>query len=277
MTLTRALILALTVAGSTALAGFALADEEAAPAAEAPAEALPTAKEVLDKFRAACNLDGLKVTKNQLMVGTFAMPEQGVEAKMEAWAGAPNLIKVKVTIPGMGETFEGFDGTTAWSMDPMQGPVVKHGEVAEQSAFDADYFASIDTERFVEMETLAKEDFHGTAAYKIRLQPRVGAEITAWYAVDTGLELGQETVHKTPMGDIPGMIRMFEYADFAGMKFPTKMEQTMMGMKQIITIEKLEFDVEPAPDFSPPEAIQELLADPEARKEEAAEEKPAAK
>ncbi len=288
MTPTRALLLALALLGSTALASSALAEDavasraavktkkkakaasaekapaEAAPAAEEqPAAALPDARRLLARFTELCGYEKLRETKNQYLAGTFSMPEQGMNAKMEAWTAVPNLIRVKITIDGIGETEEGFDGTNAWSVDPVQGPVIKDGEVAAQSAFDAEYFALIDSERFTEAKTLELVEFDGTSAYKVHLQPRVGSAITAWYAVESGLELAQETVHKTPMGEIPGTIRMFDYKDFNGMKFPTRMEQTMMGMKQIITIDSLTFDLDPAPDFSVPQAVQELLDDPE--------------
>ncbi len=240
----------------------------AAPAEAAPAADLPDARALLKKYVEVGGYEKLRETKNQAMVGTFAVPAQGLEAAMKGWAAAPNLILVSVNIPGMGEAIEGFDGTRGWSVDPVSGPNLKDGDLAAQAAFDADYFDVLDPTRFVEATTLAREDFHGTAAYKVRLKPRVGAEMTAWYGVESGLELGQETVQPTPMGDIPVATRNLEYREFNGMQFPTRMEQTMMGMTQVISIDSIEFDVDPAPDFAPPQAVQELLEELPAAKPE---------
>ena len=44
---------------------------------------------------------------------------------------APNKMQMMTTIPGVGAIQVGFDGTTGWSVDPMQGPRVLAGKEAQ--------------------------------------------------------------------------------------------------------------------------------------------------
>jgi hypothetical protein len=234
-------------------------DEKPAVGPEAD---LPDGIALMARFRELCGYEKLRETKLQHVTGSFSMPAQGIEATMEAWLGAPNLSLVTIDIPGIGVTQEGFDGTHAWSMDPMQGPLIKRGAAAAEAAFKADYLAVLDPERYLEVETLEKVDFHGRPAWKVRLKPRVGSDSIAYFDVESGLEVGQEESVTTPMGSIAVVIRNSEYKEFNGMRFPTRIEQTTMGMTQIISIAAVEFDVGSA-SFELPPAVKALLEDPE--------------
>ena len=246
-------------AGSEADA--AESSEAAAPAEQAVAEELPDARALLARFRELGGYAKLKATKNQHVVGSFSLPAQGLEATMEAWVAAPNLSRVVIELPGMGTTQEGFDGTHGWSLDPIQGPVLKTGAVLEEAAFKAEYYALNDDTRYVEAETVERTEFAGRSAWKVRLKPRVGSDMFVYFDAETGFEIGEEETVSTAMGDIPLVITNHDYAEFHGMQFPTRVEQKMMGMTQIIRLESIEFDVGEPPDFTPPKEVLELLED----------------
>lgn len=246
----RGLALLATCAALTAFVPVAQADE-----------ALPTAREVLDRFvevTGAAKLversDGIQTT------GTFSVPAQGMEGKMVIHAKAPNLLLVRIEIPGFGEIFQGYDGNVGWTMDPASGPALAEEEALAQLKDQSNFFSSLYRDEDLQsLEFVGKEEFAGNDAYRVAVVNRNGSESTLFFSVESGLLVGIDSVQHTPMGEIAVRATIGEYQEFDGVMMPTRTEQTMMGMQQVMVIESLSFEAIADSVFALPEAVAGLV------------------
>ena len=228
-------------------------------AEEAPA--LPDGKELLQKMNDAMGCDALAKTKNMQIQGTFSMPAQKIEGKLELKGAPPDMQLLSMEMPGLGALLGGYDGTNAWSSNPVEGPRILEGDVAASAAFDASYLGECDLSRYPEITTTEKTEFDGRAAYAISVVPTVGNPRTFFIDAENSMPLGSKRVEKTPMGDIPVTITNRGFKQFEGVTVPGSTQQEMMGMVQVMTFDSVKFNVEPAPDFSLPAEVKALLED----------------
>ena len=65
--------------------------------------------------------DAIRAHSSMTMKGAFEMPAMGVSADAMIYLAAPDKGLIHITIPGLGNNVQGFDGEIGWSEDPMQG------------------------------------------------------------------------------------------------------------------------------------------------------------
>src|SRR5688500_7418937 len=145
-------------------------------AAPAGAQQLPTADEVMKKFREA--LGGEAVIKGHTMShtqGEFEIPAQGMKGTIEIWTMAPDKLLVVQEIPGLAVIKQGFDGTTAWDLSPMTGPAVQSGKQLEQRKEQADMHSVLHPEKYAKSrEVVEKTTFNGKDTYKVKVTANTG-------------------------------------------------------------------------------------------------------
>jgi len=233
---------------------------QAAPAAQ-PAAELPPAAQVIERFVGAIGgREAVQRYKSRRQTGTFELPAQGISGELELLAAAPDLMRLRVTLPGIGVLEQGFDGRVAWLVNPLTGPMVLDGRARAQVQMDADFYEALHLpDRFAAMETLERTTFEGTPAYKVRLLRRSGEADVEFFAVDSGLLLGTTVSRTTPMGDVQTTTVLSEYRDFGGVLMPTRIRQQVMGVEQIMTIARVEFDTLDRAAFAPPPSIAALV------------------
>ena len=123
-----------------------------------------------------------------------------------------------MTLPGIGDIEEGFDGTVGWSISPLTGPTVLDGRQLEQRKFDADFFEDLKSkERYVSMTTVEKTTFEGRPVYKIQLVKKGGGEDIEFYDTETGLKAGAITTRDSPMGPMQGTTAWSDYKKFGSL------------------------------------------------------------
>jgi hypothetical protein len=232
-----------------------------APAAKTPAAGLPEAKTILDRHaEAAGGLANFKARKSTKAVGTMTFPANGMTATMETYSARPNKRYMKMVVAGVGDFIEGFDGTHAWSMDPLNGPRLAEGEEARQKALDADMDLELDpAAKYSSIKTLEKTTFDGRECYKVSLVRKDGVEDIDFYDVATGLKAGSINTRLSPMGKIQGTTTIKEYKTFGGLQVASKFQVTAMGQEIATEITSVEFDkVDPAV-FDLPAQIKALI------------------
>ena len=126
-----------TVAAAILIAPLTLtAQTPQAPAPETakPAQpALPSARSIIDRHvkeiggRAAV----LSHTSTRA-IGTLTVPSAGMSGTIELFAAKPDKSVLKLSIAGVGEILEGFDGKTGWNVSPMTGPMLLEGKLLEE-------------------------------------------------------------------------------------------------------------------------------------------------
>jgi hypothetical protein len=235
---------------------------EAARAQEnRPAAALPSARSILDRHLAAIGgREAVLSHKSTHATGTLSMPAAGVTGAVDIYGAHPNRMLLKVSLGGVGEVLEGFDGTHGWSISPMTGPMLLEGKQLDEKRFDSDFHSELRTDaRYQSMTTLEQVDFEGRRCYKVRLVRKAGGEDIEFYDVATGLKAGSITTRETQMGSVTGTTVETDYKKFGNLLQPTTVRSQVGGLQQVITITSIDYDQVPASIFELPAGIKALL------------------
>ena len=226
----------------------------------ASAPALPPAATLIAKFAAAVGGPAYLSAKSIVTKGGMSMPAAGLNATFQMTQLTPNQMQMVTTIPGMGDVTVGFDGTTAWAMDPMQGPRVLAGKELDQMRDEADRRANVRSpELFSAMVTVADTTMNSERCYLVKLNWKSGRESYDCYSAATGLIVAAKSTQQTPMGDIPVVTLFNDYKKFGGITVATKTVQELMGQQQILTIASVEFGDGTGLTVTPPAAVQALI------------------
>ena len=252
-----ALRLLTLVAGASVLTGVTLRAQQTAPAAEK----LPSAKDIVAKHMAAIGGEAaFKAINSMHAKGKFELAAQGVSGDLELMASRPNKLLLRVEIPGVGHVESGFDGKNGWSIDPLAGPSLLAGRALSEMAEDAWFDSALHApDRVKELTTVAKVEFDKHQAYQIKVVHTSGVEQTEYYDVETGLQIGSESQRETPMGVLPTKVMLREYEKFGGLKQPTVLVQSTMGIDQIFRMSSYVYNEVPPTAFDPPPAIKALI------------------
>jgi hypothetical protein len=177
---------------------------------------------------------------------------------------------VKTTVPGIGDIMEGFDGSHAWILSPMTGPMLKVGKELQQTKLDADFYSELrDPKKYLSVKTVEKtscpeptgapKPAEARVCYKVALSRIDGTEDIDFYDAATGLRAGGINTRESSMGTMTITSAIGGYKKFGNMLIATTQSQQVMGVEQTITLSSVEFDkVDPAV-FTPPAPIKALI------------------
>ncbi|MEO7273406.1 MAG: hypothetical protein ABIX28_02805 [Vicinamibacterales bacterium] len=231
------------------------------PPPAAPDAALPAARTIIDRHIAAVGGRKAILARNSMhATGTVSIASQGMTGPVEVFAAKPNKMLQRLSISGIGQIEEGFDGTVGWSLSPMTGPSLAQGPELEQKRFDADFYSELhEPARYESMSTVEKATFEGRPCYKVRLARRGGVEEFEFYDVETGLKAGGITTRESPMGPITATTVEGGYRRFGALLQATTLTSTAMGLQQSVTLTTVEFDTVSPSVFEAPAAIKALV------------------
>ena len=223
--------------------------------------ALPSARSILDKHLAAIGGRAAVLShKSTHASGTLSMPAAGVTGAVDVYGAHPNRTLLKVSLGGVGEVLEGFDGTHGWSISPMTGPMLLEGKQLDEKRFDSEFHSELRSDaRYQSLTTLEQVDFEGRRCYKVRLVRKTGGEDIEFYDVASGLKAGSITTRETQMGTVTGTTIETDYKKFGNLLQPTTVRSQVGGLQQVITITSIDYDQVPASIFELPAGIKALL------------------
>jgi len=271
---------AASVAATVAVAALLLpvrAMAQGAPPSAPPAQSakadqsLPTGREVIDRFvKAIGGRDAVLSHKSMHITGRYEVPSSGLSGEMEIFTAAnPDQAFQRVTIPGVGEILQGYDGERGWSINPVTGPMLQQGKELEQAKFDADFYSELrDSKSYKSITTVAKTNCPGTrekpapeprSCYKVSLVHPDGTEDFDFYDTETNLRVASIQTRESPMGTIASTNVSGDYKKFGNLLQPTSLVATVMGVDQKITVSTIEYDAVPASAFEPPASIKALI------------------
>jgi hypothetical protein len=233
-----------------------------APAKKESVSDLPDAREIINRhIKAIGGREAILALKSMHATGTLAIPASGISGPMEiVQAPGPDRSLVKMTMPGIGEIMEGFDGSHGWSVNPMTGAMLKVGKELTQTKLDADFFAELrDPQKFPVVKTVEKTTFDGRPCYKVSLQRIDGVEDFDFYDVATGLRAGSMNTRETFTGVVSMTQIETGYKRFGKLMQATLVTQQVMGIEQKITLLTVEYDKVEASAFEPPPAVKALI------------------
>jgi len=233
-----------------------------APAKAEKASALPDAREIINRhIKAIGGREAILAHKSMHATGTLSIPSSGITGPMEMFAAAnPDRTFVKMTVTGIGQIIEGFDGSHAWSMNPMTGAMLKVGKELTQTKFDADFYGDLrDSQKYQQIQTIEKTTFDGRPCYKVSLKRIDGVEDFDFYDVATGLRAGSMNTRET----FTGVVNMTQiegsYTKVGTLLQAMQVTQQVMGIEQKITLLTVEYDQVPASAFDPPAEVKALI------------------
>ena len=231
-----------------------------ATVAGAQSATLPPAASLVAKYATAVGAAAFLSPKAVVTKGAMSMPAAGMNATFEMTQVTPNQMSMVTTIPGMGEVLVGFDGTTAWAVDPMQGPRILAGAELNQARDDADRRTMVyQPDMFTTMQTVADTTMNSERCYLVKLVSKSGRETFTCFSAASGLAVASKSTQKTPMGDIPVVSLISDYKKFGEFTVATKIVQELMGQQQILTITSVESSNGAGVTIAPPPAIQALV------------------
>lgn len=218
---------------------------------------LPTAQAVITKYVAAINGTAIVNAKSIVTKGAMSMPSAGINGTVTMTQAGLNQMQMVTTIAGMGDIQAGYDGTIAWSADPMQGPRILTGKEMEQIRDEADRRTTVrDPQLFTSMTTVADTTMNGEKCYEVKFVWKTGRETFDCYSQSTGLLVASRGVQTTSMGDVPVVTLFNDYKKFGDVMAATKTTMEMMGQQQILTISSIELGNGAV--IAPPPAVQAL-------------------
>lgn len=244
------------------LIAFAFPLPSQAPVQSAQTPDLPDARALIEKFvKAIGGRDAILSHKSEHAVGTFSMSGAGMAGTVEVFGAAdPNRSLQKVSMPGIGDVMNGFDGQHGWAIDPMTGPRLQVGAELDQAKISADFYAELrDPKNYPSVKTIERGEFEGHTCYKVRLTNVYGVTDYDYYDVQSGLRVGSIETEDTPMGKITATSVIGDYKKFGNLLQATFMTQRAMGVEQKITLHSIEYDnVDPSV-FELPAQIKALI------------------
>jgi hypothetical protein len=206
----------------------------AAPPAITQADDLPSGEQVLNDYvKATGGHEAYVKHHNMVAEGTLEMAAMGLKGSLKTISAEPNLSRTITNVEGMGKSEQGFDGTTVWSVNPMEGPRVMEGEERDFNIRTATFNPEINWKQLYQSaECVGTEDVDGKTCYKVILTPPTGDPVTSYYDKDSKFLVRTNMKMKTAMGDMPIETSYDDFKEVDGQRVPFKTTIKVMGMQQ---------------------------------------------
>lgn len=225
---------------NSARIALALSLVASSPLAAQEGDAAP----VLARFRSVAGAANIGTIKTLRWTGKMEIPAAGVSAALTVEQGAPNKMVMTMEIPGMGSMRNGYDGRTAWAVDPMQGPRVLAGKELQDLEVQADLRTLVrEASLLTQVKKGADTTIAGEACTLVSYQWKNGRDARDCYAKSSGLLIATLGKQATQGGDVVVVSRYSDYKPVAGVQIPHLTTVSAMGQEQIIRIEKIEANV----------------------------------
>jgi len=164
----------------------------------------------------------------------------------ELCASRPNMFRLllhcrSLLDPKLGNYESGFDGQTAWEVQPGAAPEVLKGEKLKQSWDGAAFFAWYDDPRdFQSAKCLGESVFDGHNCYAMRLRTASGRWVTHYYDSSSFLLIGSTELIESGTGRVLNKSHFSGYRAFNGFLFPTLLEEESQENRSVLRVDSVE-------------------------------------
>ena len=215
------------------------------PAETKPAEALPTVDQIVEKHvQAVGGKAAMEKLTTRAVKGTIEIPAMGISGPTESYAKAPNKTVNKISLGGVGDFAQGYDGTTAWEQNPMAGFRVLSGPELALMKREAEFHGDL---KFKEMYPKAvvkgKQKLGDRDVYLVEATPAEGGPEQLYYDAQTGLLARRDFVVDSPQGQFPTETYLEDYREVDGVKIPFTMRQTNPMVSFTIKVTEVKHNV----------------------------------
>jgi hypothetical protein len=234
----------------TLAASFAAFAQSPAPtpqktAAKVRAPATPNADQILDHYvEAIGGRDAWKKLTSRVSKGTIDVPEQQISGTFEFREKPPNRL-LRVIILNGASFRQGFDGTTAWTDDPMDGLHTEAGAELEDTRFDADFYHPLNLRRLYSKFTVTGTEKVGEhEAFAVEATRPGSDPDKLYFDVKTGLALRIISKRHTSTGLSIYQEDLEDYREVDGVKLPFVVHQSIAQPSFTITFTEVRHNVE---------------------------------
>jgi hypothetical protein len=248
------------------------------------ADAVPTGAVVIGRFVEAVGgrqkwerFTSRRTTMSMSVAGISPLTGENAAAaaEMTVERKSPDRLNSMTKSADMGEIRQGYDGAVGWSIDPLNGPRVLTGSELHQLAVEATFNREIHLDRlYPVVERVESRDFRGQPSWRLQMKSPAGDTVVAYFEKASGLWVGFTRQFKAGDTLLSVTQAMSEYKDFDGLKFPTRIEQTVMETQQTMTVTSIEHVAIDDAVFALPVEIKTIVD--QIKKTPAAESQPAA-
>ena len=206
---------------------------------------MPTVQQILEKYEQAIGGKAAnEKIKSRYLKGVLELMPMGIKGVFEVYSAAPNKSYNKTSLAGIGDIIEGFDGQTAWSINPLQGNREKEGEELVQTKLTYDFYREINLAKlYPKMELKGTEKVADKDAYIIVGTPVGSPSETFYFDVKTGLLVRQDVTTVSPEGNIPIKAFFEDVRDVDGVKVPFKIHSILPQFEITLTFTEVKNNI----------------------------------
>jgi hypothetical protein len=206
---------------------------------------LPTAQEILAKYvQALGGREANEKIKTRMIKGTIELAPVGIKGTFESYTAAPGKSYTKSNLQGIGESVEGFDGTTAWTLNPIQGNRDKEGEELMQAKLINNFYRETNLEKlYPKMEVKGIEKVGDKDAYVVAATPNGLASETFYFDAKSGLLIRADSTLVSPEGKMPAKTFYEDFREIDGVKLPYKLRLVLPQFEIITAISEIKHGV----------------------------------
>lgn len=212
---------------------------------------LPTPESLYEKMiDATGGRAAYEALKTQRVEASVEFVGQGIKGTMTTLSTAAGNSLMTMELAGVGKIVSGVTDGKAWEQSAMTGFRIREGEEREQLLRMSDLRGAIKWREWLESaEVTGAESVDGKDCWKLKTKMKgVSGEQWAWIEKSTSLTLKSRMTMKSPAGEVPVETFMKEYKKLGGMLMPAVTEQKVGPMTIRTVIEKVETNIEIAPE-----------------------------
>jgi len=225
------------------------------------ADELPKGDTILDKsYEAMGGKAAFEKLHNSVMTGSMELPAMGMKGTITITKAEPDKSLAEIELGGIGSIKDGYDGKTAWEINPMAGARIKDGDEKAAAVREAHFHEENWRDDYKKVETVGSETVDGKDCYKLVLTPNAGSPLTEYYDKKTNLLVKIASTANTPMGEIAVEIMPGDYRKEGDLLMAHKMQMSQAGQDITITLDTFKFNVDiPKDKFDLPADIKALV------------------
>lgn len=215
-----------------------------------------TADQIIEKNIAATGGRSAYMSqKSVVMTGSVEVTAQGLKGSIVTYQKDPDKLLVVMTIPGIGDVKQGYDGNVAWAQDRMTGLRKLSGDEKASFVRQANGSPLRWHDLYPVIKLVGRVKVGERDAYKLKFIPKQGDPVVQYFDVTTFLVLRADAVEKSAQGTFAVQSYLSDYRVVAGLKMPFKTVMKTPVGEMVVKLSKVQTNkpVDDAQFACPPE------------------------